>query len=278
MKEYIVANQLDETILVKKSKNRLQIPYEERAKLAVNPMAAKLFKLMTEKQSNLCVAADLKTPTEILNLAEAVGPFICVFKTHIDIMEDYNEHFIQQLQTIAKKHNFILFEDRKFADIGQTVESQYRDGVYNISRWAELVTCLSLFGKGVLDGLKNVKDSGEQGVFLLAETSAAGALIDETFTKNTVKMAIEYPDLVVGLVCQNPLFLEHPGLLQLTPGVQLNVSCDSLGQQYNSPETVIQNGADIAVVGRGITKSCKPADAAVKYQKILWDAYLKRVE
>lgn len=82
----------------------------------------------------------------------------------------------------------------------------------------------------------------------------------------------------VGIVCQNPLFLKNPGLIQLTPGVQIGSKGDDLGQQYNTPDAVVKNGADIAVVGRGITKAEDPATAAQEYKNLLWNAYVKRIE
>lgn len=85
--------------------------------------------------------------------------------------------------------------------------------------------------------------------------------------------------MILGIVCQNPLFLEKPGLIQLTPGVQLEAKFDNLGQQYNTPSSVVlDKGADVAVVGRGITKAADPGISAEKYKKILWDAYSKRVQ
>ena len=47
-------------------------------------------------------------------------------QTHIDIIEDFDEDLIKQLQDLNKKHDFLIFEDRKFADIGtQTNLSMY---------------------------------------------------------------------------------------------------------------------------------------------------------
>jgi orotate phosphoribosyltransferase len=47
-------------------------PFAERARLAVNPMGRKLFEVMEAKQSNLCVAADVQTTEELLELANKV--------------------------------------------------------------------------------------------------------------------------------------------------------------------------------------------------------------
>ncbi|XP_066145630.1 uridine 5'-monophosphate synthase-like isoform X2 [Euwallacea fornicatus] len=256
---YINDNQVTRATMTK-IPNRVKMSFLERASLAKNPVASKLFQIMATKQTTLCLAADLTDSTKILNLAEQVGPYICVLKTHIDIIEDFNENFLKPLKEIAQRHNFILFEDRKFADIG-------------------LVTVHSLFGKGVLDAIQGIESAKETGVFLLAETSASESLITDTYTKATLELASEFPDLVAGIVCQNQLFLDHPGMIQLTPGVKVGDKGDTLGQRYNSPEyVVVEKGADIAVVGRGITEAKDPVVAAKNYRDLLWQSYIKRME
>jgi len=100
-------------------------------------------------------------------------------------------------------------------------------------------------------------------------------------------MAERRSDFVAGVVSQSAVGISSPGLVQLTPGVQVQASDaggasppgDGLGQQYNSPEEVVlRRGADVAVVGRGVTKSDNVAEAARSYRDLLWAAYEKRTQ
>ncbi|KAK9874296.1 hypothetical protein WA026_002649 [Henosepilachna vigintioctopunctata] len=273
---YISSNRVkSEALTLSLKEDRLSLSFTKRATYAKNNMAKKLFNVMAKKETNLCVAADLTEATDILNLAEQVGPYICCLKTHIDILQDFHPNFIKRLKEIAETHEFILMEDRKFADIGNTVQLQYSQGLYQISSWASLITVHSLFGRSILDSI--IESNDDIGVFLIAEVSSSNNLIDEKYTTETIKLGLSYESSIAGVVCQNPLFRDFPGFLQLTPGVQLDSTKDNLGQQYNSPEKVIENGADIAVVGRGITKSADIAGSAEQYRRVLWDACKRRI-
>lgn len=260
--------------------SRLSMSFGERAKVAKCEVSRTLLKIMDMKKTNLCLAADVTKADEVLNLVESVGPYICLLKTHVDIIEDFSENFVKSLQALAQKHNFLIMEDRKFADIGNTVSLQYSKGVYKISNWADLVTVHSLPGDGILKGLKEVvTDSPARGVFLLAEMSSDGNLISSDYKEKTMKMAETHADFVAGIVAQSASLIQDPGLIQLTPGVKLEEGGDNLGQTYNTPEYVMnEKGADIAVVGRGIISSKNPAEVAKTYRDRLWEAYMARIK
>lgn len=103
-----------------------ELSYGDRAQLQnTHPLAAQLLRLMEEKKTNLCVSADMTGCEELLQLADSLGPQMCVLKTHVDILQDFSPAFTQSLRDLGLKHNFLIFEDRKFADIGNTVKHQY---------------------------------------------------------------------------------------------------------------------------------------------------------
>lgn len=250
-----------------------KLSFKERALLAVHPLTRRLFDIMEKKQTNLCVAADLTRSSEVLQLADVLGPHICIFKTHVDILEDFSPEFPAKLKDLAKKHTFLIMEDRKFADIGTTVQQQYTHGVYSIQAWADLVTVHAFPGPAILTALKQAS-LPDQGCVLVVEMSSAGSLGSKGYTEASVKMGEDVPDFVLGFVSQSRVS-DKPDFVLMTPGIQMDTAGDSLGQQYCAPSTAVsERGADVIIVGRGIVKSKDPAAAAREYQKAGYDAYM----
>ncbi|KNE59622.1 orotidine 5'-phosphate decarboxylase [Allomyces macrogynus ATCC 38327] len=139
-----------------------RVSYEARRAHFTNTLATQLLDLIIAKQSNLCVSADLTKAADVLQLADQVGPYICMLKTHADIIEDFDAKFVEALQKLAGKHGFLIFEDRKFADIGNTVQHQYAHGVHKIADWAHVVNAHTLPGEGIISGLKAGDGLGQQ--------------------------------------------------------------------------------------------------------------------
>lgn len=112
--------------------------YGERAQNATNPTAKLLLETIERKKSNLAVSVDVTNSGDLLAIIEAVAPYVCLikarlftsdpvtqkshpftFKTHVDIIEDFDFSLIERLQHLSQKYDFLYFEDRKFADIGE---------------------------------------------------------------------------------------------------------------------------------------------------------------
>ena len=242
-----------------------RLSYEQKLEVAEHSFAKKILEIAIEKKSNLIASADFITTKELLDFADFVGPHIVALKTHIDILNDFDaDETILPLKDLATKHNFLLMEDRKFADIGNTQELQFSYGTYKISNWADLVTSHVIGGSKSLDCFMNV------GVVAILGMSSQGSLTDSHYREEALKVIENHPN-IIGCVAQNQI---SDNLLLFTPGVNLSVAGDDKGQQYNSPEHVIINyGTDFIIVGRGIYKADEPEQEALRYKNEGWKAY-----
>ena len=242
-----------------------RLSYEQKLEICDHSVAQKLLQIALEKRSNLIVSADVTSTQELLELAEKVGPHIVALKTHIDILLDFNfDETIVPLKVLAVKYNFLLMEDRKFADIGNTQELQFSYGTYKISQWADLVTAQVIAGYESLDCFRNV------GVVAILGMSSRGTLTDENYREEATKIALSHPN-VFGGVSQHKIPNE---LLLFTPGINLADSGDNKGQQYHTPDYAFtQLEADFIIVGRGIYKSEDAEKAVLKYKFAGWEAY-----
>jgi len=257
--------------------NHSFVSHKERSSMTSNPTAARLFSLMEEKKTNLSVAADVTRAEELLTLIHHVGGEICVLKTHIDILIDFHPSLILELRKLADHYRFLIFEDRKFADIGNTVLYQYRDGIYKISDWAEITNAHIVPGPGIIEGLKEVGKPLGRGLLLLAEMSSKGTLAQGDYTHAAVELAKQHDDFCIGFITTRKL-TSDPKFIHFTPGVQFQEKKDSRGQQYQTPkEALLNQKTDIIIVGRGIIHAKDPAQEASRYRQEAWQAYLSSI-
>jgi len=265
--------------------------YSQRIPHHSNPAARALLETITRKQSNLCVSVDLSRKADFLRVVDAVGGKVCCVKTHMDIVEDFDEDLLEQLEVLSRKHDFLIFEDRKFADIGNTVVLQYSRGIQHISTWSHITNAHAVPGPSIISGLASVGLPLGRGLLMLAEMSSKGTLAAGEYTKAAVEMARGRRDFVIGFVAQRRVERAFPpasgeeeeeDFLILTPGVGLEKKGDALGQQYNTPrKVVLEEGCDVIIVGRGIygkAEDVKGMEAeAERYRAEGWKAYEERL-
>ncbi|KAJ2920102.1 hypothetical protein MD484_g349, partial [Candolleomyces efflorescens] len=264
--------------------------YAERARSHSNPAAKLLLETMERKKTNLCVSVDTVKSADFLAIVDAVGPYTCL--THVDILEDFDYSVVEQLESLSKKHDFLIFEDRKFADIGNTVAMQYAAGVHKIAKWSHITNAHPVPGPSIVQGLASVGLPLQRGLLLLAEMSTAGTLAKGLYTEEAVQMARKNKDFVIGFIAQHRM--DGVGALQeddvsdedflvLTPGVGLEEKGDAMGQQYRTPrQVVLESGCDVIIVGRGIYGKDLNAVGVIaaraeRYMTEGWSAYLERI-
>ncbi|KAL4742307.1 Orotidine 5'-phosphate decarboxylase [Aspergillus similis] len=270
--------------------SKSHLPYATRAANHPNPLTSKLFSIAEEKKTNVTVSADVTTTAELLDLADRLGPYIAVLKTHIDILTDLTPSTLSSLQSLATKHNFLIFEDRKFIDIGNTVQKQYHGGALRISEWAHIINCAILPGEGIVEALAQTtqspdfKDANQRGLLILAEMTSKGSLATGEYTARSVEYARKYKGFVMGFVSTRALSEvlpeqkeESEDFVVFTTGVNLSDKGDKLGQQYQTPGSAVGRGADFIIAGRGIYKADDPVEAVQRYREEGWKAYEKRV-
>jgi orotidine 5'-phosphate decarboxylase subfamily 1 len=215
---------------------------------------------MERKRSNLCVAVDVTENVELLRVANLVGPNICMLKTHADVVRDYD---FEALRAIAAKHDFLLFEDRKLADVPHVVLLQH-------ATWADVVSVHIVSGEASVKALSNIG----KGAFLVAEMSTYTD--GGTTQKEALRIGLENGEYVSGFICQGR-FSDGDGFVYCAAGVSADKKFDGLGQVYTHPqELIVDRGIDVIIVGRSITHAKDVVDAARYYKEMGWLAYLKR--
>ena len=216
-----------------------------------------------------------------------VGPYIVVLKTHVDIVHDFSQETVSGLQRLSKQHNFLIFQDSKFVDIGNTVQMQYRGGVLRIHDWAHIVNCAVLPGPGIVQALEQSIQQGkkvERGILILAEMTSKGSLAVGSYTQASVDIARQYPNTVLGFVATHELSasatstIEGEDFVVFTTGINIQTSDDKLGQQYQTPATAMSGGSDFLIAGRGIYAAYDPVAAVKQYQTAGWEAYQERIQ
>jgi uridine monophosphate synthetase len=261
------------------------LKFSERLASTTAPMTRKLMETILRKKSNLVLSLDVEDTETFFKILDQTGSEICMVKTHVDIIKDFNGSFVPRLKALAERHDFLIFEDRKFADIGSTVRKQYQSGVYKIADWSEYVTVHMIAGEAILDGLFGDLEVPRSG-FLLARMSAKGNLISETYTRQVLEVGKRRKECVSGYIghgadvedikrFRNKIPEDQ---LLLMPGVNLDSKGDGLGQQYLTVKDAIDGGADAIIVGRGIVASNDPAGEARRYRQEAWKTFEMKIK
>jgi len=266
----------------------LENALEKRKQYFPCKLQSKLLSIMAKKRSNLCLSVDLDDWRKALEVVESVGPKICMVKTHIDTLglkgHRIISEFTEKLQSLARTHDFLIMEDGKYGDIGSTTKKQLTSPPFNVLNWADMVTMHGISGPGILEAFESAAidrkhEDNNKAVVLIAEMSSEGNLPSKLagYKEAIEEMAVGKRSIVAGFVTQTRV--KSCDWLQFTPGVKLTGGAggDGLGQQYTSvEEAILDRGADVIIVGRGIVGQEKPGEVAEEYRDRGWKAFVKK--
>ncbi len=215
------------------------------------------------KKTNLIVSLDICDLEYFIIALDEIADHICAVKIHYDIFTGVTEDLISRFNTLRIEKNFMVIEDRKFADIAAISIKQFENMKQIIQ--PDLITVHGICGDDFIKYLAEFHP--EVGVILVHQLSVIGNLIDRTYSNYIVDMAKRCKN-VVGFVSQ-----ERPlqGYLIFTPGISLTADGDKMGQRYKNPDDT--NHADFIIVGRGIYEAQNMLEATMKYKQ-----FYKKIE
>jgi len=250
------------------------LPEKMKTRTFTNPMATKLWDIVLKKNTNICLSADVGTLGNLLKIAETCGDHICMLKIHWDCIyiEPLYSNSLKTLYKLAKEKNFLILDDRKYADIDSIVSHQF-----TTSNCCDGVTAHSIFGQGTINGIKNSDKFTKfgKGIFLIAQSSSNNNLIDELYSSKTVTLARKNKKSVAGFISQHGL--AESTFLYLTPGISLD-KIKSGQQNYKTPQNAIEGNSDILIVGRGIYNSENVIKECKRYKDAGWKALVSRYD
>ena len=219
----------------------------------------KIKNIINKKKTNICLSADVTSIAELFSLIELLGDNICMLKLHHDIIVDFFDNLnytINVLNFYKDKYDFVIWEDRKFADIGYIMEKQVKN---HISKWADVISVHPI------SGVESVIQLNFIPVILIGELSSTGSLTTNEYSSKVEEME-DYLSNLVGYVCQHKM---GKNVLNFVPGISLLSGVDNKGQQYRSLSDNYLDFADIFVVGRAITNSDNPKKTILNMLSII---------
>ena len=198
----------------------------------------------------------MNDPQEIIKISSLIGDHVCAIKLHLDIIDftNYNRsQFEDKIKSIKQEKNFLLIEDRKFADIPYIAVQQ----LALIKDYVDIVTLYVISGKDILTEF----DKLDRGLLVIHQLSTKDNLLTASYRAKVIEYSKQMKN-IVGFISQERI----PGYLTFSPGISRQKSSDGRGQQYHEPN----NKTDVFIVGRDIYQSSDIIETTREYQNICW--------
>ena len=193
----------------------------------------------------------------LLDLIMTLAPYIIGVKIHSEIM-DFNDEENKTLYETCQMMNIYLWEDRKFNDIGNTLEKQ-------LLKYENIRDIVSIVPTNGLSSLKNIETKLK--MFVLCEMSTRENLFN-SILKNDIIDVGHQQENVIGFICQDfeltKFLKDHTDYISIKAGINMSSTNDKKGQMWSDPRNFpVQS--DFYVIGRGITQSYDIMDRTELY-------------
>lgn len=213
-----------------------------------------LLEYKKEKESSIILAYDRickDNQEHLYETIELLHPHIVGLKVHNEVLGlSFDENL--KLYNECKKYGLFLWEDRKFNDIGNTIENQ----INYYSKIRDFISIVPIGGKG------SIPNDTKLGVFVLCELSSENNVINSLMTQQVLGLINN--SNVCGVICQNPSYVPE-NMLSIMPGIHLHKKNDGKNQIWKTPDN-IKHKPTFYVVGRGILNSENPLQESILYK------------
>lgn len=224
---------------------------------SIHPIYDQLNIISANKKSNLILSVDKQNIQEVKNIIRICGNHIVAVKIHMDIYDESERDELRYFLNKSKlDYDFLVIEDRKFADICSTNLLQMQ--ALKVEEYADIVICHGIAGFKFTEEIKLP-------VLLVSQLSNFGNLIDETYTKKCITAVRNHVN-IIGCISQSNL--GYNKCIYCKPGIRLgDIKTDNLDQQYSGKSA----GIDFYIIGRGIINSENILNVCLKYKKELYN-------
>ncbi len=225
--------------------------------------------IKNQKQTGLVVSLDKKYADNIFDIIYKLGTLVSGFKFHFDIIKDWDIIDYQHLKFLAKKHNFFVIDDRKYADIGNITSQQIWKSIEENNFVPDLITMHGICGQGAVDAVSSlVTEKNLKLKILLIAQLSCNNLINVPYTQCVIDLARKNTEIVAGFICQERFKLKE-NFLYFTPGISIDSNKDNFGQNYKNPEHIKNQNIDFAIVGRSIIDSENIVEKTEKFKSYI---------
>ncbi len=202
--------------------------------------------LLPRLEQKIIWAADVSSMKTLFVELDKYGKKIGILKLHIDTFSDFSIENLLKLQDYKKKYNLLIWEDRKFADIGHIMDRQIKNSAYCYQDWVDIFTIHGIAGNESVQYIIN--ENPQFKWILVGQLSSTDNLITENYTEKCKEIYKSNVN-IVGMVCQEYL---GPEYIHIVPGISRNNEVDEKGQKYSTIAS--KSFADFFVIGRSISK------------------------